>query len=88
MDLKHNDCLHFCNIDAAKGICRVTKQLINIDSDVCDRLVLAPKCKNCEQFHDADENNLGICKGLAKDDWVYGSLSAVTCKAYTLRSKG
>jgi 4-hydroxyphenylacetate decarboxylase small subunit len=87
MGLKHNDCLYFCSIDAAKGICRITKQLLYLDGDTCDHLVLAPKCNNCEHFHNGDENNLGICRGLAKDDWVYGSLSAATCTAYTYRAK-
>ena len=87
MALKHNDCLYFCSIDASKGICRVTKQFINIDSEVCPRLALAPKCNNCANFHDADEQDMGICRGLAKDDWVYGSLNAGTCTGHEFKDK-
>ena len=87
MALKQNDCLNFCSIDAAKGICRLTKQLINIDSDVCGKFQLAPKCSNCEHFHDADEKGIGICKGLSKEDWVYGSLNAGTCAAHKWKGK-
>ena len=66
---------------------KVTKEFINIDSDVCARLVVAPKCNNCENFHDADEQGIGICKGLAKEDWVYGSLNAGTCAAHEFKDK-
>ena len=82
MPLKHNDCLNFCSIDATKGICRLTKELINIDSDTCGKLILAPKCNNCQNFHDPDENDIGECTGLSKKDWVYGSLSAITCGSH------
>lgn len=88
MALKHNDCLNFCSIDANKGICRVTKNLIYIDTDTCSKFDLAPKCNNCENFHNADENGIGICKGLSKEDWVYGSLNAVTCNGHKFNRKG
>lgn len=82
--MKHNDCLNFSNIDAAKGICRLTKQLIIIDSDVCENLKLAPKCKNCKSFEKTNEDGTGICRGLTKEDWTFESLSAVTCKGFEL----
>ena len=85
MKLKHNDCLNFCSIDAAKGMCRITKQLINIDSDICEGLVLAPKCNNCKHFNNPDEKGIGICSGLSKEDWTFGSLSAVTCKGHEFK---
>ena len=80
--MKHNDCLNFCNIDAAKGICRLTKNFIAIDGDVCEKFDLAPKCNNCENYHDENEQGIGVCKGLQKEDWVYGNLNAITCKAH------
>jgi 4-hydroxyphenylacetate decarboxylase small subunit len=80
--MKHNDCLNFSSIDAAKGICRLTKQLINIDSGVCEHLKLAPKCKNCKSFEKTSAAGTGICRGLSKEDWTYESLNAVTCRGY------
>ncbi len=85
MELKHNDCLNFSSIDAAKGICRLTKQLINIDTDVCESLRLAPKCKNCKSFTNPNEDGTGICKGLEKEHWTFESLSAVTCKGHKFK---
>lgn len=28
---KHSDCMNFCAVDATKGICRLSKQMINLD---------------------------------------------------------
>jgi 4-hydroxyphenylacetate decarboxylase small subunit len=85
MKLNHNDCLNFCSIDAAKGICRLSKQTINIDSDICNSLVLAPKCNNCIHFDKPDDKGIGTCKGLEKEDWTFGGLCAVTCKAHEFK---
>lgn len=85
--LKHNDCLNFCSIDAAKGICRLTKGFVNIDSDICECLVLAPKCNNCRNFHEPDEKGVGICKGLEYEDWTFGELSTITCEGHEFLDK-
>lgn len=87
MAMKHDDCLNFCSIDATKGICRLTKQLLEIDTEVCSQFALAPKCNSCTHFQDADEKGIGVCKGLTKEDWVYGSLNAVTCPAHEFSQK-
>lgn len=87
MILKHNDCLNFCSIDAAKGICRLTKEFINIDSCICKSLVLAPKCGNCKNFKISDNNGIGICKGLEHEDWTFSSLSAITCRGHELENE-
>jgi len=83
MELKHNDCLNFCAIDAAKGICRLTKQHIAIDDPACSSLVKAPKCKNCMNFKDSGADGIGQCTGLEIDNWTYATLNAVTCKGHT-----
>lgn len=80
--MKHNDCLNFSSIDAAKGICRLTKQIINIDSTVCEHLKLTPKCKICKSFEKTSEDGTGLCKGLSKEDWTFENLNAVTCKGF------
>ena len=85
MKLRHNDCLNFSSIDAAKGICRLTKEIINIDSDVCEALNLAPKCKNCKNFDKPNNEGIGVCKGLAKEDWTFESLNAVTCNGHEFK---
>ncbi|CAH2214872.1 4-hydroxyphenylacetate decarboxylase small subunit [Tepidibacter aestuarii] len=83
--LKHNDCLNFSPMDAAKGICRVTGNMINIDSDVCEVFELCPKCRNCSNFKNSDKDELGMCTGLDKDNWTYGDLNAVTCNSHEFK---
>lgn len=85
MSLNHSDCLNFCSIDAAKGICRLTKELINIDSDACPNFKLAPKCCNCKHFENEDEKGMGTCKGLEQENWTFASLNAITCKGHEFR---
>lgn len=87
MNLKHNDCLNFCSIDAAKGMCRLTKQVVNIDSDTCGSLVLAPKCNNCRHFDNPDDKGIGMCSGLSKENWTFGSLNAITCIGHEFRNE-
>jgi 4-hydroxyphenylacetate decarboxylase small subunit len=80
--LKHDDCMNFATVDAAKGICRKTNQLIFTDTDVCENLQLMPKCKNCINFKNADKESIGVCHGLEKQDWSYGELAALNCEGY------
>lgn len=85
MKFKHSDCLNFCNIDAAKGICRLTHEFINIDSDTCDNLKMAPKCHNCQHFCRPDSKGVGQCTGLAKEDWTFADLNAITCEGHEFK---
>ena len=82
MECKHNDCLHFANIDVAKGICRLNGEIIEIDTKVCDTFVAKPKCKFCKNFKDQDKDGIGMCIGLESESWVYGELNAVTCPSF------
>lgn len=82
MTLKHNDCSNFSSIDVAKGICRVTGNIVEIDSKTCSSYSKLAKCKFCANFANPDKDNIGTCIGLDKDDWVYGELNARTCNAY------
>ncbi|MCM1990850.1 4-hydroxyphenylacetate decarboxylase small subunit [Oceanirhabdus seepicola] len=82
MNIKHNDCLHFSNIDAAKGICRLTGNIVEIDSDACASYDKKAKCKFCKNFTEESTDGIGTCVGLKVNDWVYGELNAVTCSSY------
>ncbi|WP_242847897.1 4-hydroxyphenylacetate decarboxylase small subunit [Inediibacterium massiliense] len=82
---RHNDCINFSPIDAAKGICRLANTMINIDGNVCNAFKEAPKCRNCHHFKDPDEDEIGICKGLDKEDWTFGDLHAMTCTKHIFK---
>ena len=85
MNLKHNDCLNFCAIDASKGICRISKEFINIDSEVCSSFKEMAKCKNCINFKDEDEKGMGKCVGLKKENWTFKELKAITCEGHEFK---
>lgn len=82
--MNHSDCVNFAPVDALKGICRCSNNLILIDTPVCENFKETCKCKNCINFKDPDSNNIGICVGLNKDAWTSGELYAVTCGGYKL----
>ncbi|MCY6484077.1 4-hydroxyphenylacetate decarboxylase small subunit [Clostridium aestuarii] len=81
-NLKHSDCFNFSRIDAAKGICRVSGNLIPIDSKVCSNFKKAAKCKFCKNFKEANKDGIGVCVGLEKEAWCHEELDAVTCEGY------
>ncbi|MCT4606168.1 MAG: 4-hydroxyphenylacetate decarboxylase small subunit [Marinisporobacter sp.] len=79
---KHNDCSNFAPIDIAKGICRLTNNIIFTDTATCPKFTALKKCKNCSHFTNSNEDNVGTCLGLEKESWTYGELCAVTCEGY------
>lgn len=81
-NMRHNDCSNFCFIDVAKGICRLTNEMVFIDTPVCANFKETCKCKNCANFKNPNKDNLGSCTGLKKEAWTYGDLNAITCEGY------
>lgn len=80
--LKHNDCKHFVAVDVVKGICRRSDKIIFIDSDICPKFEAVAKCKNCENFLEPDEDNIGTCKCSKIGYWTYGENFALNCEGY------
>ena len=83
MILRHSDCLNFCPVDVAKGVCRRTGELTIIDSNTCECYQPLPKCKFCAHYVSAEEQ-LGLCKAEAGHPWAYGEMIAVTCEMFVL----
>ncbi len=80
--LHHNDCMNFCPLDVAKGLCRRKNELTLIDSNTCDCYVKLPKCKFCVNYV-ASGDNLGICKAEKDEPWAYPEMIAVTCEMFS-----
>lgn len=80
--MKHSDCVNFSTIDVAKGICRVTNQIIFTDTEVCKNFNELSKCRNCLNFKNPDKDNIGTCAGFKKETWTFADLNAVTCECY------
>ena len=81
-NMKHSDCVNFSVIDAAKGICRVSNQVIFIDTPVCKKFNEINKCGNCLNFKEPNKDNIGTCVGFKKEAWAFKELNAITCEGY------
>lgn len=81
-NMKHNDCVNFSPVDAAKGICRATNNMVFIDTETCGNFKEACKCRNCKNFVNPGSDNIGTCIGLKKESWTFAELSAATCEGY------
>jgi 4-hydroxyphenylacetate decarboxylase small subunit len=79
--LKHMDCRNFAAVDAAKGICHRTKELLAGDGEHCEHCVPIPKCKFCVHFT-LTEQYLGACNAVAARPMAYPDLIAVTCDLF------
>jgi len=84
MNFKHHDCRNFLPVDAAKGICNRTKQMVLIDSPVCENFNELPKCRNCSNYAAGgmDKETLGICEAGSTKPWTFEDLIAVNCEMY------
>lgn len=81
-NMKHSDCSNFCPIDAAKGICRLTNEMIFIDTDLCSHFDEISKCKNCTKFLNPDKDGIGTCVGFKKETWSPSELKSTLCEKY------
>ncbi len=81
--MMHKDCRNFAPVDVVKGVCHVHKQMVMIDSPVCESYKMLPKCENCNNFKpDSAQADLGVCQAETTEPWTYAELNAVTCEQY------
>lgn len=79
----HRNCSFYAPVDAAKGICHKTKQLVQADSAACKSFAAALKCSNCKNYAaDAANPLTGVCKAAKDGFFAYADMSAGTCKTY------
>ncbi|HHW39766.1 MAG TPA: 4-hydroxyphenylacetate decarboxylase small subunit [Syntrophomonadaceae bacterium] len=85
-ELKHHDCRNFIPVDVAKGICNVHKQMVLIDTPVCEKFRTLPKCKNCAHFTaDPGQDTMGTCEAEKTKPWTFADLITVTCENYSAK---
>lgn len=82
-ELNHSHCCHFCPIDVAKGICRLSGHTIMTDSPLCDDFRDKPRCGECQHF--CDSTTPAQCHGLEKPYWADANMSAGLCTAFERR---
>jgi 4-hydroxyphenylacetate decarboxylase small subunit len=83
--MRHIDCKNYINLDCEKGLCALDKAMVPIDgegSEGCNRFAPAEKCGICAHFSEPDKHGIGTCRGLAKPNWAYATMNAVTCTAF------
>lgn len=56
--------------------------MINLDDVVCLEIKVMLKCKNCKNFVEVNDEGIGKCVGLEKEDWVYLILNVIICEGY------
>lgn len=79
---KHNECENFAPVDVVKGICRLSNNIVPINSEVCAKFEAIPKCKDCTFFKNPDKDGIGLCTGLTKEYWTAGNYNAGLCEGY------
>ncbi|HWR44851.1 4-hydroxyphenylacetate decarboxylase small subunit [Sporomusa sp.] len=79
---QHNDCDNFAAVDVTKGICRLTNELVLIDSQICVKFDAIPKCSGCSFFQHPDKEGIGTCTGLQKEYWTAANYNAALCEGY------
>jgi hypothetical protein len=80
--LKHDDCRNLAVVDAFKGYCNCHKNMVPIDTPVCDEFVSLPKCGICANFEAGKEENMGICAAGKGRPWTYPDLIGLSCEMY------
>ena len=81
----HRDCLNFAPIDVAKGLCHLSKEIINADAEQCSNFAPIAKCKRCLHFTVEDGKvELGFCAASPHTPPfpAYPDMVAVTCSDY------
>lgn len=85
-DLKHHDCRNFAPVDVAKGICHLSKKMVQTDSPVCENFEELAKCRNCANFTaDKNQETMGTCEAENTKPWTFEDLIAVNCELYSAK---
>jgi 4-hydroxyphenylacetate decarboxylase small subunit len=78
--VSHRDCRNYAPLDAAKGLCRKTSDLIPADEKICERFSCLPRCCRCTHYQaDADKPLVGICGRSSNHFMAYADMTARTC---------
>jgi 4-hydroxyphenylacetate decarboxylase small subunit len=77
----HTHCHNFCPIDVAKGLCRLSGNIIMTDTPLCEHFSEKPRCEHCSYY--CDKTSPAQCLGLSKPYWMDASTNAGLCDAFT-----
>lgn len=79
----HRDCRNYAPLDAARGICHKTKEVVAADEKNCECFSCLPRCCRCSNYA-ADESKpqVGICRRSPNNFLAYGDMTAKTCRDF------
>ena len=81
--LLHRDCRHFAPVDAMKGICHRTKEMVASDDERCRNFERMPKCLCCRNYlPDGEITEIGTCKAAKLQFMAYGDMVSITCESF------
>jgi 4-hydroxyphenylacetate decarboxylase small subunit len=84
--LVHRDCCNYAPLDADKGLCLMSKDVILADGQSCEQFSLLPRCRCCVHYQpDANQPQVGICKRSPNLFMAYADMTAKTCADYQSR---
>ena len=91
-EIAHRDCRNYVPVDAAKGLCRRSKNLLPADGDICKEFRRLPRCRVCAHFQATSENSqsgldnqIGVCLRSVNQFLAYADMTAATCRDFQLR---
>jgi 4-hydroxyphenylacetate decarboxylase small subunit len=88
MEARHSDCRRYVPVDVAKGICRRTGGVVNLEDLPCQDLIFLSKCKYCSHYVFDEREELGTCTAEADHPWTYPELVATTCSWFLPGGRG
>ncbi|MCT4705950.1 4-hydroxyphenylacetate decarboxylase small subunit [Enterobacteriaceae bacterium H11S18] len=79
----HAQCNYFCPVDVAKGLCRLSGEMVMTDSPVCSDFSEKPRCAHCSHF--SVQAASGHCAGRSRPYWVDANTNAALCDTFKHR---
>ena len=83
---KHMHCRNYAPIDVVKGVCHVTKDVVQADDHACPSFDRLPRCSECGRYVAGRDEYAGVCTAAPDRPMTYPDLVAVTCETFEWRN--
>ncbi len=82
---RHMHCRNYAPVDVVKGICHVTKEIVQADDGACPAFDRLPRCAECKRYVSGEAEYVGACSAEPGAPMTYPDLIAVTCESFEWR---
>ena len=76
----HKTCRNYAPVDVVKGLCHLSKNLVDAASPSCDQCEALPLCKLCKHYTATSKEFVGSCSAQKTPFFTYPDLVATTCE--------